>query len=142
VKPGVRSDVAATGMTAAVLVVTAIAPAPLVLPAPPAVVPPAPAVVPVGGVDVGGVDEGGDVQAGVTNVLVSNVTAPLRASARPMTVRPVSTVIEVNAMIVPVTLDPGFNVAELPTCQNTLRACAPLVITTLPPVSVVSAEPT
>jgi hypothetical protein len=158
-RPVVLLDVAATGMIAAVFVVAAFtppvpaAPPAVVPPAPPAVVPPVPpAVVPVGGVDVGDPDVGDDdvedgvvtgvVHAGVVKVFVSKVTAPLRASARPTTVLPVSTVIEVNAMIVPAKVDPGFKVAELPTCQNTLQACVPLVMTTLPPVSVVSAEPT
>jgi hypothetical protein len=37
-------------------------------------------------------------------------------------VTPLVTVIEVNAMIVPVNFEPLPSVAELPTCQNTLHS--------------------
>ena len=59
-------------------------------------------------------------------VFVSSVTAPLRASTRPSTVAPVVSVMLVSARIVPRKLEPVPSVAELPTCQKTLQACAPL----------------
>jgi hypothetical protein len=64
-------------------------------------------------------------QVGTLIVLLSNVTAPPRAKTRPLTVAPVSSVIDVVAMIVPAKFVVVPNVAELPTCQNTLHACAP-----------------
>nr|WP_254896775.1 hypothetical protein [Amycolatopsis sp. Hca4] len=76
----------------------------------------------------GGVVVVGDVaQPGVVNVLSSRETWPLRASARPATAVPVVTVIDVNAMIVPTKFEFVPSVAELPTCQYTLHACAPLI---------------
>ena len=98
--------------------------------------------VPVGpvlvGVPVGGVLV---AQLGTLMVSSSRVTAPLRASARPVMVSPVSTVIEVKARMVPWKAVPVLSVAELPTCQKTLQAWAPLVRTTeLPAGSVRSVE--
>lgn len=94
-------------------------------------------VVPVGvGVDVGGVVE----QLGAVIVSSSRVTAPLRASARPMTVSPVFTEIDVRARMLPVKAEFVPRVAELPTCQNTLQAWAPLVRMTLLAESVISVE--
>ncbi len=61
----------------------------------------------------------------------SSVTAALRASARPSTVVPVMTLMAVRAMIVPTNLVPVPSVAELPTCQYTLQACAPSVNATV-----------
>jgi hypothetical protein len=61
-------------------------------------------------------------QVGTLIVFVSMVTAPPRAKARPSTFAPVSSVIDVVAMIVPTKLDVVPNVAELPTCQKTLHA--------------------
>jgi hypothetical protein len=61
----------------------------------------------------------------------SRVTDPLRASARPAMVSPVFTEIDVRARMVPVKVEFVPRVAELPTCQNTLQAWAPLVRTTL-----------
>ncbi|MCU1595991.1 MAG: hypothetical protein JWO12_3383 [Frankiales bacterium] len=62
--------------------------------------------------------------------MVSRVTAPLRASRRPLTDKPVLAVTEVRASTVPrkVLLVP--NVAELPTCQKTEHALAPFTSTT------------
>jgi hypothetical protein len=74
--------------------------------------------------------------------VVSSVTAPLRASSRPSTSTPVFAVIEVSAMTVPTNVVPVPRVAELPTCQNTLHASAPLISATVlfdPVISVESA---
>ena len=78
--------------------------------------------------------------AGTVMVSSSRVTAPLRASARPMMVSPVCTVIEVRARMVPWKAEPVPSVAELPTCQKTLQAWAPLVRTTELAESVMSVE--
>jgi hypothetical protein len=96
----------------------------------------------VGGVVVGGVELGGVVvmQLGTVMVSSSRVTAPLRASARPVMVSPVCTVMEVRARILPWKAEPVPMVAELPTCQKTLQAWAPLVRTTELPESVRSVE--
>ena len=65
-------------------------------------------------------------------VLVSNVTAPLIASALPSTVAFVDSVIDVKARMFPTKIESVPIVTELPTCQNTLRAWAPLMrLTTL-----------
>jgi hypothetical protein len=74
-------------------------------------------------------------------VLVSNVTAAFRASTRPSTVAPVVTVIDVKARIDPLKLEAVPRVAELPTCQKTLQAWAPLTRFTLLADAVVSVEP-
>ena len=88
------------------------------------------------GVGVGGVVE----HVGDVIVSSSRVTAPLRASTRPAMVSPVVTVIDVRARTVPVKSECVPRVAELPTCQNTLQAWAPLVRMTLLAESVVSVE--
>ena len=80
-------------------------------------------------------------QRDVVIVSVSSVTAPLRASTRPSTVTPVVTVMLVRAMIVPRKVEPVPSVAELPICQNTLQAWAPLIRLTQLPEAVVSVEP-
>ena len=72
----------------------------------------------------------GDEQDDTPIVLLSRVTAPVRARARPFTVAPDVTVIEVRAMIVPARVDPVASVAELVTCQKTLQGLAPLMSTT------------
>ena len=59
--------------------------------------------------------------------LVSSVTAPVCAKALPCTVAPVVRVSLVRARILPVKDVPVPSVAELPTCQNTLQLCAPLI---------------
>jgi hypothetical protein len=74
-------------------------------------------------------------------VLVSKVTAPLRASIRPIEVAPVCMVIDVNAKMVPRKLVAVPIVAELPICQNTLQDRAPLVSNTRLLEAVVSVEP-
>ena len=60
-------------------------------------------------------------------VLVSNVIAPLSANTLPSTVALVVRVIDVKARMFPTKAEDVPIVAELPTCQNTLQACAPLV---------------
>ena len=77
---------------------------------------------------------------GVTKVSSSRVTAPLRASARPITWVPVVTVTDVSAMIVPSKVDVVPSVAELPTCQKTLQAKAPFTTLTLLEEAVMSVE--
>jgi len=72
---------------------------------------------------------------------VSNVTAPLRASVRPLTVAPVVNVMLVSATMFP--LNDVFvpSVAELPTCQNTLQSLPPLMTKTEELLAVVSVLP-
>jgi hypothetical protein len=92
---------------------------------------------------VGTVVVGGVLQPGArVNALVSSDTWPLRARARPSTVTPVVTVIDVRAMIVPLNTDPVPSVAELPTCQKTLQASARLIRLTLLAEAVNRAEVT
>src|SRR5688572_16940047 len=67
---------------------------------------------------------------GIVMVLESSVTAAVRANSRPSTEAPVVTVIEAKAMMVPLNTEPVPRVAELPTCQNTLAAWAPLIRST------------
>ena len=86
-----------------------------------------------------GAAAGGHVELPMT--FVSSVTAPFRASARPLIVAPVVTVIDSRAMIVPAKADPVPIVAELPICQETLQGPAPPMKTTLLPEAVVSVEP-
>ena len=63
------------------------------------------------------------------------VTAPVvviaPASARPFTIAPAAKVIVVFASMLPSTTQPPAIVAEEPTCQKTLEACAPFSRTTL-----------
>jgi hypothetical protein len=58
-------------------------------------------------------------------VLVSSVTAPVRAKALPLSATPVVSVTDAWAMIVPLKIEFVPRVAELPTCQKILAACAP-----------------
>jgi hypothetical protein len=81
------------------------------------------------------VHEGGEIES------ASRVTAPLRARTAPDTVTPDVTVMELNARMVPVKPESVPSVAELPTCQYTLQACAPFVRLTWLAVAVVSDEP-
>src|SRR6185436_18119743 len=62
---------------------------------------------------------------GAVMVLVSSVTAPFRASVRPVTRTPVVTVMLVNARMFPVNDVVVPIVAELPTCQNTFPGDPP-----------------
>ena len=102
------------------------------------------------GVSVGvGVCTGGGVGVGVTaklqtgfvTELVSSVTAPLRARRRPFMEAPVVAVIEVKAIRVPKKLELVPRVADEPTCQKILQACAPLIRLILLPDAVVRVEP-
>ena len=73
------------------------------------------------GVGVGiGVDAAAHV--GVVMVFESKVTAPFRASTRPLTCAPVVSVTDVKARIFPLKAELVPSVAELPTCQKTLHA--------------------
>jgi hypothetical protein len=63
--------------------------------------------------------------------LESKVTAPFRANSRPSTLASVFAVIEVKARMVPTNVEFTPSVAELPTCQKTLQAWAPLVSITV-----------
>ena len=75
-------------------------------------------------------------------VLVSIVTAPVRASSLPSsTVAPVFAVMDVKARMFPTKRVVVSRVAELPTCQNTLHAWAPLMRLTLLFGAVVSVDP-
>lgn len=81
-------------------------------------------------------------QVGTVMRLSSSVTAPVCASSRPSTLAPVFSVIEADARIVPTNEVVLPSVAELPTCQKTLQACAPPSRTTDAPDAVVRVEPT
>src|SRR4029077_748452 len=78
-------------------------------------------------------DVGFSVIAADVNVtwFVSSVTAPLSATSLPSTDAPVVAVIDDEAIIVPSKTELVPSVAELPTCQNTFDAVAPLAKTTL-----------
>src|SRR3569833_1442343 len=89
-----------------------------------------------------GVVVGVVAHVGMVKVLSSRETWPLRASARPAPTVPVVTVSEVNAMIVPTKFEFVPSVAELPTCQNTLHAWAPLIRFTLLAEAVIKVEAT
>jgi hypothetical protein len=89
-----------------------------------------------------GVVVGVVAHVGMVKVLSSRETWPLRASARPATTVPVVTVIEVNAMIVPTKFEFVPSVAELPTCQYTWHAWAPLIRFTLLADAVIKVEAT
>lgn len=81
------------------------------------------------------------MQTDLVMTLWSNVTAPLRASARPSIAALVVTVMAVRARMLPLKKELVPRVAELPTCQNTLQACAPLMSETLLDEAVVRVEP-
>ena len=74
-------------------------------------------------------------------MLLSSVTAPVRATARPVMPAPLFNVMLACATIVPIKVVVVPSVAELPTCQNTLHAVPLLVITTVAPLAVVSVLP-
>jgi hypothetical protein len=77
----------------------------------------------------------------VVMVLVSNVTAPVRASSLPWIVAAVVAVMLAEAMMVPTKCVPVPSVAEEPTCQKTLHACALPASRTVVLEPVVSVEP-
>jgi hypothetical protein len=106
----------------------------------PVVVVPVPVPVVVVAVVVS-VGVGGAAHSGRSKVLLFRVTAPFRASARPVTVVPFCTVIDVSAMMVPTKVVPVPRVAELPTCQNTLHGSAPLVRATVLFEAVIRVDP-
>ena len=134
------------------VVVTA-APLPLVVPAPLLVVVPAPVVVIVSALSIAAVSCGVvvsvppplplllEAQVDVVMVLFSRVTAAVCASSRPWIVAPVFAVMLSAAMIVPTKCVPVPSVAEEPTCQKTLHACAPFMSETLVLEPVVKVEP-
>ena len=74
-------------------------------------------------------------------LLVSSVTAPFRASARPMMFAPVFSVMLVSARMLPTNDVVVPSVAELPTCQNTLHGLPPLMRITDELLAVVSVLP-
>jgi hypothetical protein len=80
------------------------------------------------------------MQADALMVSLMRVTSPVPANTRPSTVTPEPRVIEVDAMTVPMKVEPS-SVAELPTCQNTLHGEAPSVSTTLLLVEVTRLDP-
>ncbi len=82
-----------------------------------------------------------EAHVGLVMVLSFRVTAPLRAKTRPSTVAPLSRVADVKAMIVPTKVVVVPSVAELPTCQNTLHAWAPLIRLTVLLEAEISVEP-
>src|SRR6266446_8675686 len=67
-----------------------------------------------------------------------SVTAPVRAKTRPVTLAPVVTVSLIFARMLPSNAVFVPSVAELPTCQNTFPAVAPLARTTEDSLAVVS----
>ena len=73
-------------------------------------------------------------------VSLINVTAPLRARSLPFTVAPSFTEIDVKARMLPWNAVLVPSVAELPTCQKTLHAWAPLTRLTLLSVAVMSVD--
>ena len=83
----------------------------------------------------------GVVQRAALMLSLIIVTAPLRANARPSTMTPLLIVIDCMARMTPEKLVVVPSVAELPTCQKTLHACAPLMRFTLLADAVVSVEP-
>jgi len=84
-----------------------------------------------GGFSVGGVLVGGAAHVCFSMVFISSVTAPSRASNRPSMVAPVVAVMLVSARMFPRKVKAvPTRVAELPTCQKTLHAWAPLISTT------------
>jgi len=97
-------------------------------------------VVVVAGTVVVVVEGGTTAHAGRLTVLESSVTAPLRASSRPSTNAPVFAVIDVKASTDPTKTEAVPSVAELPTCQKTLQALAPLTNATRLDVAVMSVE--
>ena len=80
-------------------------------------------------------------QGGTFTGLLNNVTAPVRASALPFSVAPVSSETDACAIMVPAKIVVVPSVAELPTCQNTLHADPPLITATDEALAVVSVLP-
>lgn len=82
-----------------------------------------------------------EAQLDVVMVLVSRVTAPVCASSLPWIVAAVVAAMLAEAMMVPTKCVPVPNVAEEPTCQKTLHACAPPASRTVVLEPVISVEP-
>src|ERR1044071_95935 len=82
------------------------------------------------------------VPAGIATpiTLEASVTAPGRPNGRPSTMAPVVTVMKAKARMFPLKTDAVPSVAELPTCQNTLAALAPLLKMTCRPEVVVRVD--
>ena len=74
-------------------------------------------------------------------MLLSNVTAPFRARDRPVNAALLFSVMDCCARMVPSNSEPVPSVAEVPTCQKMLLACAPLIKFTLLPDAVMSVVP-
>ena len=74
-------------------------------------------------------------------MLVSNVTAPTLANIRPATVADVVAVIDARARIFPMNIELVPKVAEVPTCQKTFEAWAPLMARTTELLAVVRLVP-
>jgi hypothetical protein len=82
-----------------------------------------------------------EAQLDMVIVLVSIVTAAVRAKSLPWIVAAVFAVMLSKAITVPTKRVPVPSVAEEPTCQKTLHACAPLTSDTLVFEPVISVEP-
>jgi hypothetical protein len=74
-------------------------------------------------------------------VFVSKVTAPFRANRPPWETAPVTSVIEVVAIMFPTNWVPVPSTAELPITQRTLQDWAPLINETEESEAVVKADP-
>src|ERR1041385_5640373 len=74
--------------------------------------------------------EAGGPAVGIVMGLESKVTAAVRANKRPSTAAPVVAVMEARARMFPLNTELVPSVAELPTCQKTLAAWAPLIRST------------
>src|SRR5580692_1760998 len=72
----------------------------------------------------------GPGQGGTFTGLLSKVTEPVRASALPLRVAPVSSEMDACAIMIPANVVVVPRVAELPTCQNTFSGNAPPLRTT------------
>src|ERR1700712_242840 len=111
------------------------------VPPPPPPVPPVPPALPLGvgvavGVVTGGVGVGlppptvvSVLHVGEVITLAGRLTAATLARKRPWRAAPVFMVMLWSAITVPTKELPVPNVAELPTCQNTLHGLAPLIRT-------------
>jgi hypothetical protein len=69
------------------------------------------------------------------------VTGPFNANSPPSTVTPAFNEIDISARILSAKIVEAPSVAEDPTCQKTLHACAPLMRMTTVAVAVVSLDP-
>jgi len=121
--------------------VVLVTPTAVVVVTPTAVVVVAPAVVVVGARVVVVVEVGVGAQKGAVILLLSRVTAAFLASSRPLMTALVFAVMAVRARIVPTNVEPTPSVAELPTCQKTLQAWAPLMSWTVLLGAVMRVEP-